>query len=136
MRRLLPFRLPPLPGDPDSTAPRNGTYFETTHVVPPSGEQLGILGVVGSLMASLGLLAYKRWFFHSSWRKIYLWTTWIVTAFSALQILLILRCAVAWVCFVCFACSVVATVNVNVYVYVCAPHLGQIYVRLFDILYL
>ncbi|CAM9706933.1 unnamed protein product, partial [Laminaria digitata] len=52
---------------------------------------LGILAVVGSLMASLGLLAYKQWFFHSSWRKIYVWTTLIVSFFSGVQVLLILR---------------------------------------------
>lgn len=53
--------------------------------------QLGILAVIGSMMASLGLLAYKKWFFHSSWRKLYVWTTLIVTFFSTFQILLILR---------------------------------------------
>ena len=54
--------------------------------------KIGILGVIAALMASLGLLAYKRWFFHSSWRKIYVWTTLIVTFFSGFQILLIFRC--------------------------------------------
>ncbi|CAM9611590.1 unnamed protein product [Ectocarpus sp. 6 AP-2014] len=56
-----------------------------------SNFELGVLGVIGSLMASLGLLAYKKWFFHSSWRKLYVWTTLIVSFFSAFQILLILR---------------------------------------------
>lgn len=43
------------------------------------------------MMASLGILAYKQWFFHSSWRKVYVYTTLLVSFFSTFQILLILR---------------------------------------------
>eukprot|EP00903_Cladosiphon_okamuranus_P015035 g13911.t1 len=58
--------------------------------------KLGILAVISSMMASLGLMAYKRWFFHSSWRKLYVWTTLTVSFFSTFQILLILRVNLAF----------------------------------------
>ncbi|CAM9557773.1 unnamed protein product [Ascophyllum nodosum] len=53
--------------------------------------QIGVLAVVASLMASVGLWVYKTYFFNSSWRKLYVWTTLVVAFFSAFQLLLIQR---------------------------------------------
>ncbi|CAM9881879.1 unnamed protein product [Discosporangium mesarthrocarpum] len=58
--------------------------------------ELGLLSICGSLFASAGLLAYKRWFFNTSWRQIYFWATLLVSVFSVLQILLILRVNIKW----------------------------------------
>lgn len=59
--------------------------------VVPVARQLGALGIVASLMASVGIMAYKQWLFHTSWRKIYVWVTLVVMFFSLFQLLLIFR---------------------------------------------
>lgn len=53
--------------------------------------KLGVLGIVASLMASAGIMAYKRWLFHMSWRTIYVCAALVVMFFSLLQLLLIFR---------------------------------------------
>ncbi|CAM9303937.1 unnamed protein product [Phaeothamnion confervicola] len=60
-----------------------------------SSYNLGLLSVVGSLFSSVGLVAYKRYFFRTSWRSIYMCTTAFNVLFSAMQLGLILRLNVA-----------------------------------------
>jgi hypothetical protein len=52
---------------------------------------LGILNIVGSVFAASGLIVYKRCFFHTSWRLIYVATTFLVSFFSLVQLALIFR---------------------------------------------
>jgi hypothetical protein len=47
--------------------------------------------VLGSFMTFAGVLAYKYFFFKTSWRKIYLWSVVLTTFFSLLQLLLIFQ---------------------------------------------
>ena len=47
--------------------------------------------VLGSFMTFAGILAYKYFFFKTSWRKIYLWSVVLTTFFSLLQLLLIFQ---------------------------------------------
>lgn len=54
-----------------------------------SNLEVGLLYTVGSLLSVAGLLAYERYFFHSAWRPLYLWTTLLGAAFSLLQVLLV-----------------------------------------------
>ena len=53
--------------------------------------EYGMLTVVGTILTWLGMIIYKAFFFETSWRWIYIYTTIIVAFFSALQIVLILR---------------------------------------------
>lgn len=52
---------------------------------------LGILSIFGSVAAWLGLVVYRRYYFQSSWRGIYIVTTFIMAFFSILQLALIFR---------------------------------------------
>ncbi|CAM9195436.1 unnamed protein product [Chrysoparadoxa australica] len=52
---------------------------------------LGLIGLMGTLFSSAGLVVYRTFFFKSSWRGIYFWTTLVVVVFSVLQLLLIFR---------------------------------------------
>lgn len=52
---------------------------------------LGLLGISGSLMTWLGLIVYKRYFFETGWRNIYIFTTVLGVIFSLLQLVLIYR---------------------------------------------
>lgn len=52
---------------------------------------LGAMVVMGSFMTFAGVLAYKYFFFKTSWRKIYLWSVVLTTFFSLLQLLLIFQ---------------------------------------------
>lgn len=51
----------------------------------------GAMVVLGSFMTFAGVLAYKYFFFKTSWRKIYLWSVVLTTFFSLLQLLLIFQ---------------------------------------------
>jgi hypothetical protein len=51
--------------------------------------QLGVMTIVASFASWAGILVYKRFFFKSSWRNIYLVTTGLSTFFSLLQLCLI-----------------------------------------------
>ncbi len=53
--------------------------------------ELGMLTVASAAMSWIGLIVYKQFFFQSSWRDIYIYTTILGAIFSLLQILLILR---------------------------------------------
>ena len=57
---------------------------------------LGILSIIGSIFSSMGLVLYKRYFFHTSWRLIYVFTTLVVSLFSLVQFALIFRLNVKW----------------------------------------
>ena len=52
---------------------------------------LGVMATCGSVMTFLGILAFKKFFFRSSWRSIYLGTTVLTTVFSLLQLVLIFQ---------------------------------------------
>ncbi|KAG5189126.1 Biopterin transport-related protein BT1 [Tribonema minus] len=52
---------------------------------------LGLIGIVGSLFSSCGLIAYKRCFMGTGWRTIYRVTTTLTCFFSVVQLLLIFR---------------------------------------------
>lgn len=52
---------------------------------------LGLIGIAGSLFSSCGLIAYKRFFMGTGWRKIYMVTSSLTFFFSMVQLLLIFR---------------------------------------------
>lgn len=53
--------------------------------------RLGLLSTAGAAMTFVGILAFKKFFFQSSWRALYLWTTALVASFSLAQIALVTR---------------------------------------------
>ena len=53
--------------------------------------EYGMLTVIGTVLSWIGLNVYKWYFFETSWRSIYLYTTLLGTVFSLLQIVLILQ---------------------------------------------
>ena len=52
---------------------------------------IGLTATVGSVMTFFGVLAYKHFFFRASWRKIYLYTSFLTAFFSLLQLALIFQ---------------------------------------------
>jgi hypothetical protein len=52
---------------------------------------LGLSVTLGSFMTLSGVLAYKYLFFKASWRKIYLWSTFLTSFFSLMQLVLIFQ---------------------------------------------
>lgn len=52
---------------------------------------LGGSVMLGSFMTFAGVLAYKYFFFKSSWRSIYIWTVMLTAFFSMLQLILIFQ---------------------------------------------
>jgi len=52
---------------------------------------LGFIALVGSVMTFAGIVAYKKYFFKSSWRFIYAFSSITTTIFSAMQLLLIFQ---------------------------------------------
>jgi hypothetical protein len=52
---------------------------------------LGSTVILGSFMTFAGVLAYKNFFFKSSWRNIYIWTAMLTTFFSLMQLVLIFQ---------------------------------------------
>lgn len=53
--------------------------------------QYGMLNVAGCVLAWVGMNTYRAYFFETSWRYIYIYTTILGTGFSLLQIVLILQ---------------------------------------------
>lgn len=53
--------------------------------------EIGLLTVSSTVFLWIGMILFKQYFFDTSWRRIYIWTTILSFAFSLLQILLILR---------------------------------------------
>jgi len=52
---------------------------------------LGFIALVGSVMTFVGIVAYKKFFFKSSWRFIYAFSSITTTLFSAMQLVLIFQ---------------------------------------------
>eukprot|EP01035_Chromulina_nebulosa_P019522 gene19522-25419_t len=52
---------------------------------------LGLTVILGSFMSFAGVLAYKYFFFKTTWRSIYVWSSSLIGFFSLLQILLIFQ---------------------------------------------
>jgi hypothetical protein len=52
---------------------------------------LGLTVILGSFMTFAGILAYKFYFFHASWRSIYLWSSCLTSFFSLMQLILIFQ---------------------------------------------
>ena len=52
---------------------------------------LGMTVILGSFMTFAGILAYKNFFFKTSWRSIYIGTVALTTFFSLLQLILIFQ---------------------------------------------
>lgn len=65
------------------------SYLQLTLKFPPY--ILGLTVILGSFMTFAGIMAYKTWFFKSSWRMIYVGTMCLTTFFSLLQIVLIFQ---------------------------------------------
>lgn len=52
---------------------------------------LGMTVILGSFMTFAGVMAYKYFFFKTSWRRIYVWTVSLTAFFSLLQLILIFQ---------------------------------------------
>jgi hypothetical protein len=65
------------------------SYLQLTLKFPPW--ILGLTVILGSFMTFAGILAYKNFFFKTSWRSIYVGTMCLTTFFSLLQIVLIFQ---------------------------------------------
>ena len=50
---------------------------------------LGLLTIIGSILSFLAVIIYKRYFFNSNWRNVYILCTIFYQVFSALQFILI-----------------------------------------------
>jgi len=57
---------------------------------------LGILSISGSVFSWIGLVVYRKFFFHSNWRQIYIWTTTFTMFFSITQLILIFGLNKKW----------------------------------------
>jgi hypothetical protein len=51
--------------------------------------QIGLVSVIGSVMAWLGIMTYKRFFFASNWRIVYFWCTTLASAIALGQLILV-----------------------------------------------
>lgn len=65
------------------------SYLQLTLHFPPW--ILGLTVILGSFMTLAGVMAYKNYFFKTSWRSIYVGTMFLTTFFSLLQIVLIFQ---------------------------------------------
>mmetsp|Transcript_18111 Transcript_18111/g.41245 ORF Transcript_18111/g.41245 Transcript_18111/m.41245 type:complete len:496 (+) Transcript_18111:1074-2561(+) len=54
-----------------------------------SAWMIGIVGIVGSIMAWFGIMTYEKYFFGSNWRIVYLWCTTIAAIIAIAQIILV-----------------------------------------------
>lgn len=54
-----------------------------------SAWQIGIVSIAGSVMAWLGIITYKRFFFASNWRIVYFWCTALASAIALGQLILV-----------------------------------------------
>jgi len=52
---------------------------------------LGLTVTIGSFMTLVGILAFKYYFFHESWRRIYIFSTCLTSFFSLTQVMLIFQ---------------------------------------------
>jgi hypothetical protein len=51
--------------------------------------QIGIVSIVGSLMAWFGIMTYKKFFFASNWRVVYFWCTTLAAVIALGQLILV-----------------------------------------------
>jgi hypothetical protein len=54
-----------------------------------SAWQIGIVSIVGSLMAWFGIMTYKKFFFASNWRVVYFWCTTLASGIALGQLVLV-----------------------------------------------
>lgn len=54
-----------------------------------SNLELGMLTLLGNVLAYLSLVVYKRWYFHANWRTVYVVCTVLYLFFTSLQFVLI-----------------------------------------------
>lgn len=66
-----------------------GSYLQLTLKFPVWF--IGFIGLVGSLMTFLGIIVYKKFFFKSSWRSVYLYSSMITLFFAGTQLCLIFQ---------------------------------------------
>lgn len=71
--------------------PNGGFTTFLLHGLKLSNFEYGMLTVAGCVLAWVGMLLYRKFFFDSSWRQVYIITTLLGSAFSLLQIILILQ---------------------------------------------
>ncbi|CAJ1955369.1 unnamed protein product [Cylindrotheca closterium] len=50
---------------------------------------IGLVSVVGSIMAWVGIITYKKFFFASNWRVVYFWCTTLASAIALGQLILV-----------------------------------------------
>ena len=51
--------------------------------------EIGIVSIVGSIMAWFGIMTYKRFFFASNWRIVYFWCTTLASVIALGQLILV-----------------------------------------------
>ena len=56
-----------------------------------SNFDIGLLTLAGAVLSYVALIIYKRYMFDTSWRKIYIGTTFVCVTFSCLQLVLVLK---------------------------------------------
>lgn len=54
-----------------------------------SAWQIGIVSIVGSIMAWFGIMTYKKFFFASNWRVVYFWCTTLASVIALGQLILV-----------------------------------------------
>ena len=54
-----------------------------------SAWQIGLVGVVGSVMAWFGIMTYEKFFFGANWRMVYFWCTTLASCIALGQIILV-----------------------------------------------
>lgn len=54
-----------------------------------SAWQIGLVSVVGSVMAWFGIMTYEKFFFASNWRVVYFWCTTLASAIALGQLILV-----------------------------------------------
>ena len=56
-----------------------------------SNFDIGLLTLAGAILSYVALIIYKRYMFNTSWRKVYIGTTFILVVFSCLQLVLVVK---------------------------------------------
>mmetsp|Transcript_53738 Transcript_53738/g.64823 ORF Transcript_53738/g.64823 Transcript_53738/m.64823 type:complete len:726 (-) Transcript_53738:318-2495(-) len=51
--------------------------------------QIGVVGIVGSIMAWFGIMTYEKFFFGSNWRMVYFWCTTLASGIALGQLILV-----------------------------------------------
>lgn len=61
-----------------------------------SAWQIGLVSIVGSIMAWFGIMTYKRFFFASNWRIVYFWCTTLASLIALGQLILVFGVNRSW----------------------------------------